>query len=363
MDGKYQSTLRFRAVGAYRAVIRTIIRQTVSWRPIENPREGYTIILGCVAGLAEMLPSNLKCLAAQDLTHLREIIIVFDRPPRQLAMDVEKAVKERFPQLPCRFVHYSLFQRAVTKAIGWAWVDLWLSWCIGIAETTTQYAFLHDFDAMLINPRFIEERYEQISKRGCEYLGVGFYQDLNGHLAEDRLVRTFEMFFDAEFLRRTRKPIDTFNHLQQFDGRRVDFDTFMYAQWKGGKREVIPSSPADMVHPSQLICQFAFHSVGSRRLTLTHHSLMLIPYFVSVGGEPNRMRDLTQQMRRGNGEKLVQFYGKDLDLGRLDRVHVEWLIQLATQLDRAVFDQVRPEVSQYLEAFDAFTRSAPASAT
>src|SRR5689334_17066835 len=124
MDSRYQSNLKFHGVRAYRAVIRSIIGTTVSWQPMREPKDGYTIILGCVAGLAEMLLSNLACLARQDLTHLHEIIILFDRPLDRLPVDVKAIVAQRVPKLRCRFVCYTRYQRLITRLMRWPWVDL-----------------------------------------------------------------------------------------------------------------------------------------------------------------------------------------------------------------------------------------------
>jgi hypothetical protein len=109
--------------------------------------------------------ANLAGLGAAGATNLREVILTIDGSEEEVGFNVVERAREVAPGLPVRVIHYTEKQRAVTRKIDWGWVYAWLSWCVGIANTTTRYAMLHDFDALLLRPDVLEERYREIRAR------------------------------------------------------------------------------------------------------------------------------------------------------------------------------------------------------
>src|SRR4051794_3599427 len=89
MRGKYTNPAKFHAARARRAALRRLVGPFLRWRPLADPRPGYSILIGCNAPLAPMLGANLQLLARQDLSDLDKILIVFDRPAAQIAYPVE----------------------------------------------------------------------------------------------------------------------------------------------------------------------------------------------------------------------------------------------------------------------------------
>lgn len=350
MKGKYTNPVKYTLVKAQRAVLRAVLAPLVKWKPIELPEEGYTIIIGAHGDLPSLLIANLRCLCRVDLSGLKQVIVVFDRPRAEMAVDVEALAADEFAGLPLTFLYYTARQRFVSRAINWGWVNSWMSWCKGIAAVRTRYAMLHDFDAMLLSPDFVESRYRAIRDRDVAYLGVRYYEG-NGVEPADELVTTFELMFDAAYVRDTLKPIDVFNHVRVFNGRTVDFDTFLEAQSRGGAKDTIAANLDDMVHPSQMICQYVMHMTGDRRLPLASNNLMLLPYFLFVGGDERTLNDMTEQMARpSNGVKL---FGKPASPSALAPAHRAWLVKQACHLECALVGKVRPEVAAYFKAMGA----------
>jgi hypothetical protein len=352
---KYSSELKFRFAQLRRWPLMRTLEHLTRWDPLDRPKEGYSIIIGCNTRLARMLNCNLKFLAQQDLHHLDKILVVLDRPREEMLDDIEAVIRSRFPMMPLEFVYYSSLQRWVCTVIRWPWVPSWLSWSIGIGRLSTRYGFLHDFDAMLLRSDIIEERFLTIQERSHEYVGVRFY-DGNGVMPEDELATTFELMFDAQFIRSAFAPLDLFNHVARFRGRRVDFDTFLYPQSQGGRASTMPIAEQDMVHPSQLICQFE-GIVSGRGSVPLNNNLLLVPYFLFLAGEPTAMAEMTRYLESCDGPK-VPYFGKSLDLVGMDSNLFRWIVKQAYRLERRVAGHTREDVRRYFSAADAFMAQA-----
>lgn len=353
MRGKYRSPSRFAAATASRTLLRAAIRPLLRWRPLESPEPGYTVVMACNSLLSPMLGVNLRLLAGQKADNLRELILVFDRTPTAALSALAQQVRAMAPLLPIRFMYYSTRQFKVTSAIRWGWVYSWLSWCTGIGAARTRYVMLHDFDALLLRDNLLEERYAEIVRRQDQFVGTSFYEG-NGVESSDRLATTFELILDAAFVRERFRPIEIFNYVSMFRGRSVDFDTFLYAQTRHGRSSVAPVAEEDMVHPSQMICQFTDQQRG-RLPAIETNNLLLIPYFIYAGGDPEPLRRqhrILAAAMDGRGGRVVEYYGRPLDLSRLSMVHAQWLTKQAFRVERAVTGQVRDEVRVYFELIE-----------
>ena len=348
---KYRSEAKFRLTQLRRLPILRALRNLTRWEPLDNPAEGYSIIIGCNTRLARMLSCNLKYLVRQDLSHLAKILIIFDRPREEMPDDIEAVISSRFPTLPIEVLYYTKLQERIASALHWPSVQAWLSWSIGIGRLETQYGFLHDFDAMLLRADMIEERFRTICERGDEYLGIRFYEG-HGLVPDDELATTFELMFDAQFVRREFVPLDLFNHVARFRGRRVDFDTFLYAQSRRGKASTAAVAEEDLVHPSQLITEFE-NLLGGLRSVPHDNNLLLVPYFLFAAQEPDVMVQLTQDLENGAGSS-VSFFGKALELSAMAPDRFRWIVKQAYRLERSDSGCIRDAVRRYFVAADKF---------
>jgi hypothetical protein len=350
LKGKYTNPIKYSLAKTQRAAMRLVLRRLAAWRPLENPEAGYTAIIGCNGQLAAMIGADLKMLSCQDRENLKNIVIVIDRPKSEITFPVEQSMRDKYPELPLQFAYYSPTQTRILNAIGWGWAYAWLSWSTGIALTKTRYALLQDFDAILINPDALEQRYGAIVERGDQYLGDRWYSGCGVEL-DDRLVMTPELMFDAVHVRNHHRPIDLFNHVTIHHGRTVDFDTFLYAQSKAGKKSVLPIAEEDMVHPSQMICQFTHLMAGRGTLAPDRNNLLLVPYFMYVGGEQATLAQQHSLLRACDG-KTVPFFGKPLEIGQLTQPHRAWMRKQAYRLEIAFHGAVRHDVEAYFDTLD-----------
>ncbi|HEX7008614.1 MAG TPA: hypothetical protein VF184_01445, partial [Phycisphaeraceae bacterium] len=345
---KYDSKIRFHLTRLQRYFMRAILKRLASWEPLEEPQPGYTLLIGCPAEMTPVLHVNLMMIMKQQQQHLREVIVVFDQDRDRMGSEAERKLRQAFPTLPLCVLHYTPWQARLLRLIGWGWCYSWLSWSLGIAQTRTRYALLHDLDAMLLRRDLLEERYCAIVQSDAQYVGVRYYHG-NGIQPQDRLAVTFELMFDARFVREHFEPIDLFNHVGEHRGRRVEYDTFLHAQHQAGYALELPVQPQDMVHPSQLFCQFT--ELKRKRIYTppTRNSLPLLPYFFYLGGEEKPLLEQTRALDRAKGTQ-VPFFGYVMDLAKLSQHHLSWLAEQAYRLERAAVGQVRPEVTRYFES-------------
>jgi hypothetical protein len=349
---KYETNFRFNLARWQRWLLRAVIRNLVRWEPMTRPVPGYTVIVGVPAPLERIALPSLKLIARQDRENLHEVLVVCDRPKAQMPTPIEEELQYAFPTLPMRFFYWSDTQRRVVNWLKFSWVDAWLSWCTGISRARTRHAFLHDLDAMLLRPTILQQQYRAIVDAEAPFVGVRHYCG-NGIEPSDGFAVTFELMFDAEMVRRELDPVDLFNRVCRFEGRRVELDIFLHAQTILGQADHVPVDASDLVHPGQLFNQF---NELRRRSTYTlpeSNNLPLIPYFLYLAGEPAVLSEHREAFEAADGEH-VRFLGLQMDASRLSSSHAAWLVEQAKRLEQAFAGGLRPEVAMYLSAIGRY---------
>ena len=330
-----------------RALLRAVLRTLHAWGPAEQLREGYTILIPCHHRLPEVLLPNLALVARQDLTNLDRTVVSFDAVQDERLSTIAERLQGEFPQLRLEFRYQTPRQAAVIRRIGWAWVDIWLSYCKCLSAARTRWAMLHDMDAMLLRPGIIEERFAALVERGDHFLGTHWYIG-NGNEAEDRLCFPVEMFVDVAFLRSEFRPVDMFNHVCLWNGRTVDFDVMLYPQTRG-RRSLLPMPGEDMVHPGQVISQYVFLLTRPGYIPPERNNLFFIPYFLHLAGDGAVLDQHTQALEVSKNSS-VPFLGRVADLGRLTPIHVDWIGKQIGRIEQAIAGGLRGEVARYLGA-------------
>lgn len=350
MTVQSHSLLRYAWKSLSRGMIRRAIVPLVRWDPAPAPSDGITVIVGCSHRLESLIPANLALLARQRAPALREVLLVIDAAANEMSAGFQARVRRAAGALHVRCLHYDERQTRISRRIDWGWVYAWLSWCIGIGACRTRHAMLHDFDALLLDPGVIEERFHLIRDHQAEYLGMGFYEGL-GVRPDDGLVKTFELAFDAAFVRANFQPIELFNTMARFRGRRVEFDTFLNAQSRAGRIAMVPIDETRMVHPSQMICQFVDHRRRPHRVP-ARNNLLLVPYYEHVGGDTGPLEAMTARLRSTPDGKVLA-WGRTLDVKALGGEHVQWLRKQAYRVEAIVRGAPDPDVVAYFDAVEA----------
>jgi hypothetical protein len=343
--GKYQNSIAFAKARARRGLMRAALRPLVQWPSHREAADGYTIAIGCSSAIPDILIANLRFLSKQDLSCAREILVVFDCPLSTAPTYIREHIETEFSELPVRWLCYSDAQAAVAKAIDWGWCYAWMSWSLAIGEARTRHVFLHDFDALLLDPALIQERYELALQRGVEFLGTSFYQG-NGFTTEDGLVTTFELMLDAAFLKQHFSPIHLFNHVGWLGDRAVEFDTLLYAQSLRGRRAVVPIPVPAMVHPGQMICQTIDLLRRPQKLP-RNTSLPLLPYYLYLSDKPEHLIAGTEELEATGNLRL---WDRPLRVSEIEPAPRAWLVEQAVRAELAHCGELREEPARYLRA-------------
>ncbi len=356
MEGKYSNRVRYLAVKASRFILRSVLWPLVRWKPLREAEEGYTVIIGAVTKLAPLALANLEALSSQKMDHLSQIIVVFDSVRKKEHRDLEEQIALRLPHLPVKFYYYSRLQHQVSRIINWGWVYAWMSWTIGISHCKSQHAILHDLDALLIEPSALERRYSAIIERKDNFIGIRWYAG-NGILSEDHLATTFEMIFDATYVRGHFKPLDVFNHVRKYKGRRVDFDTFLYVQSQSEGRSVLLIDGNQMLHPSQMLCHYTYYVGRKNWIPGEDNTLLMIPYYLFLAGDEQTMQQVTTAITNGNS-RFLPLFKKTMDARNLAEPWAAWVREQIERFEVSKRGNVHPSVAQFLNAIDELTERA-----
>ncbi len=347
MRGKYSNRLSYTLAQMRRLPMNALLRDQVRWEPMADPEPGYTPIIGCMASIPEVALANVRLMSRMDLTHAKEVILVFDRPPALMPEGFADRLEEARGDMPVRLLHYTDRQHAAAERIRWGWVYAWMSWTTGIANASTRHVILHDLDAMPIDPTFFERRYALAVERDATFFGIRWYRG-NGIEHADELTTTFEMVMDAARVREATEPYQAFNRIDMFKGKSVEFDTFLYTQSLLNESDQAPIDETDVVHPSQMICQYTDLLAGRNTHAMPTTNLPLMPAYMFLGGRDDLLASITEHLEAG-GDHRLPFFGTRLDVSALTGTHLDWLETQARRLEQAATGSVRPEIDRYLD--------------
>jgi hypothetical protein len=333
-----------------RAPVHLLIRDAVSWEPLRDPIDGYSVVIACMKSLAPVAVANLRRCAGQEGPGLRELILVFDCPSQDIPDSVVRAADEAARMVKVRLLGYDHRCARVSRMINWGWVYSWLSWSIAIAGARTRAVIIHDLDAIPLDPGLFERLYRNWTEECAEFCGIRRYRG-NGVTEDMGLVTTFELVLDAAFVRSRFRPFDLFNKLRLVDGRIIDYDTMLLAQSQA-RRALRPIDESQLVHPSQLICNYTDLVAGRSRFRARVNTLPMLPYYFYLGGEAALLESVGPQMAADRPpDAPIDFLGHDLYLDGISPQLWAFFEKQIRRAEQALYHRTRPEIEAYLEGF------------
>lgn len=350
MKGKHKNLLTHIVASVQRERLRSKLDRLVDWEPLNSPDEGCTAIIGVCSRLPDVFIANIRCLNMFRWPKLKRVLAVVDCTEDSFTNKLMNQARETCPELNIQFLYYSRAQSEMADSINLPYVYSWLSWCIALKHTTTMHVLIHDYDALVLGPT-LEHRYKDFAGSEAKVQGIAWYQ-ANGVETEDSLATTFEAFMDATWLRASR-PVSLFNKFRVVRGRSIDFDTMLDVQHRlltKEQRTILPMSLDELVHPSQMICQYTWFR-RSPAAKLPCFSIPMIPFFMYLSGRTEALPRATLALRQSDGSDVDLLNdGTRFNLSMLDVPQVDWSLKQIVQACLALLIPPNHEIYMYGEA-------------
>jgi hypothetical protein len=297
--------------------------------------------------LPELAIANLRLLGSFESLRQVPIFLVFDCMEKELDQRVSKAVEESRKDTNLSLLFYSPRQVKIARKIAWGWVYAWMSWTIGISKARTRHVILHDLDALPLSETIFEDCYQNCLESKARFQGIQTYHQ-NGVTTDMQLATTFELVIDAQYLRKNFRPIDVFNRVAIIGGRYVDFDTFLYAQWRSESVNVTTIDESQLFHPSQMICQFTDFMAGRNTLETVQHNLLALVYMQYLGGDTQCLANIQSDLETESLGYVV-FNERKLNINHINQAQWAWLEKQIRRLEQTLYSRTRPEVAPFLD--------------
>lgn len=330
---KYRTYPHFLFAKIHKDFKRYRISKLISWEPLPPLEPGCTAIIGMCSRLPYILGANLHCLNNSRWEDLKEVIITVDAEKGALPEGFEDDIVQKFPQLNVSFFYYNHQQAQLTAKISDPFIYSWLSWSICLNHVRTKTVLIQDYDALVLGKNALEKRYRAFLDSGAKIQGVVWYKT-NGFVTEDHITTTFEAFIDPNWIR-SFPPVMGYNKVGFFQGRKVDYDTYLDIlanHTPPNQVTMIPMSLEELVHPSQMITQY-IRFKNSQGKALPCFSVIMIPFFYFLSGQENAITNATQVLKRENPKRLDLLQdGVLLNLSLLNTKTVDWMMKNIIQV-------------------------------
>lgn len=335
----------------FRGLLKAALRPFVRWRPLEDSRPGYSLVLGTPWALRHLLVVNLGFVARMNLEGLDRIHIVFDRTEQEGGEEFIAKIRARFPDLPLDLRFQPSAAGKIVAKIHRSKFYASLNWITGLGECRTKYAILHDFDLYPLDPDYFQKIHRAMVERGLRFSGAE-HTHFDGLSEADRLIGTWCLGIDVEWMRRTHRPLECFHRVMDVSGRRVDLDAFSAIQHRTPERGLADGvGPDSYVHVRNLVSTYLLFSDGKpAHIAWRLHNLW---YLESLAEPPRDLSVLVAAMDAAGGT-TIEVDGTTVDFADVHHTCANVLERELVRMERALFGEMRPIVRRYLDSFAAF---------
>lgn len=334
-----------------RAIIAHLLGAMNSWRPLHDPQPGYSIVLGTPWDLRQLLPVNLKFIERTNREHLHRIHVVFDRTTRSGGDEFIERVRKQFPELPLSFQFYPPVSGWVTEKVSVSTFFNSMNTILGLSECETGFAVLHDFDLYPLVPEYFEELYQAHCERELHFVGLE-HTLFDGLTSEDNVLGTWALGIDVTRLRREHSPTECFHTVAPVNGRLTSLDPYSWVQLQTPKRGLVETIDGTACCHVKNLCSTYLRFTTGRWARIAWR-LHYVWYLETLDGKSANFAAALEAMKQARNSVLnVNDY--EVDFAGTDPTCANVLRTELTRMEQALFGQARPEVLEYVNAFEAF---------
>ena len=227
------------------------------WRARSAPVEpGYTLLLPVPSDLPVFAKLALAVCARQSRRHLVEALIVPDDPTPEFAMAFAD-IAAGFPELPVRMVTLPWRDRRIVRQLRNGHNNYFLQFMRGVEAARGSHVLLHDADAFLHDPEFLDRIYSHAGEHKLVACGVNqVWDDWYRENGYPHVTATWELLLDTEWVREF-KPFEHRGHYGAVDGKGHEFDATLLPQCRTEPQRVGRTERTDgFVHFNYVIVTY-----------------------------------------------------------------------------------------------------------
>jgi hypothetical protein len=218
-----------------------------NWRNADSSSApGYTVLLPVPADLPVFLRIALATCAGQNRDHRFETLVIPDG--RSDAFDaIFQACDKQNTYGPMRLIHLNSTDRLAARWSRSPHINHWLQLINGLNACRSTHAILHDADAFLSDPNFLEKCFETCSSGNFAVTGISeVWDDWYRKNGFDHIIATWEATIDVKWARSFR-PGQHRGQNSTIHGVAHEFDTMLLPQC------LTPGNRIGRVHNDQFI--------------------------------------------------------------------------------------------------------------
>ncbi len=193
-------------------------------------RTGYTILLPVPHDLPVFLQVALLNIAAQDPSHLNEILVIPDYPSKSFR-NLYRDMAAKYESLPLSLVEMGVADRFIGKLGNSPGGNHFLQLINGIEAASSTYLLFHDADLFLAPGQFLKNRYTECVDLELSALGVELPPHKNHNVVKNHMVATWELMVKRAWLLRFQ-PWEHKSQYRRLAGTRSRFDTTLWPQFR-----------------------------------------------------------------------------------------------------------------------------------
>lgn len=334
-----------------RKVIAEILGGLNRWKPLTDPKPGYSIVLGTPWALRHLLPVNLKFIQRTDRTNLHRIHVVFDRTPQSGGDAFIEQIRDEFADLPLTFRFYPPLSGWITERVSVSTFFNSMNTILALGECETGFAILHDFDLYPLVPEYFEALYRAHLERDLHFVGLE-HTPFDGLTKDDNILGTWALGIDVVHLRANHRPGECFHTVAPVNGQLISLDPYSYVQLQTPRRGLVETIDGSACCHVKNLCSTYLRFTTGRWAKIAWR-LHYVWYLETLIGKYENFHAAHRAMDAAE-DSLLTVNDYEVDFAGTDPTCANVLRDEVTRMEEALTGTCRPEVVEYADAFKRF---------
>ncbi|QTA79119.1 transferase-domain-containing protein [Desulfonema limicola] len=202
-----------------------------SWHKLENPKNGYSVILPVLPEFYGITEYNLRFMTSCDLADCNEIIVVSDSP--KYYNENLNAVNRYSNIVNIKYIVISNFKRLLIKFHKTSHVIHAANLITGINHSKSKYIFIHDMDFFITEKNHMKKIFDQITREQLNLIS-----SYSRTYPTGKAPATYELLLSRQFIT-SRPPYFLFGC--NINGKWYSTLTRFYIEAKTGREKLMDS--------------------------------------------------------------------------------------------------------------------------